>query len=163
MADCKVRFIAETIADKDFQALCTIAGGEKVDVDALAPVVPGQTSELKAQPLPEAGPPAKEEPKAPPAANVPPAAPAPMPPKTDKGGVDPKVLAALNNNCAACHTGATAKKKVAIFSSEGVLNPDVPKDKLSEVLASGKMPPKNRPRPSAEDMSALQSWLSGAK
>jgi hypothetical protein len=163
MADSKVRFIAETIADKDFQALVTIAGGEKVDVDALAPVVPGQTAELKAQPLPETAPPAKEEPKAPPGATVPAPAPAPMPPKTDKGGVDTKVLTALNNNCAACHTGASAKKNVRIFASEGVLNADVQKDKLSEVLASGKMPPRNRPRPSAEDMQALQDWLNGAK
>jgi hypothetical protein len=163
MADGKVRFIAETIADKDFQALVTIAGGEKVDVDALAPLVPGPTSELKAQPLPEAGPPAKEEPKTPPAANVPTPAPAPMPPKTEKGAdVDPKVLAALNNNCAMCHTGAMAKK-VQIFSSPGVLNPEVPKDRLAQALAAGKMPPRNRPRPGAEDMQALQEWLNGAK
>jgi hypothetical protein len=40
MADGRVRFIPETIADKEFQALCTIAGGEDVDVDKLAPVVP---------------------------------------------------------------------------------------------------------------------------
>jgi hypothetical protein len=163
MADGRVRFIPEMIADKDFQALCTIAGGEKVDVDALAPVVPGQTSELKAQPLPEAGPPAKEEPKAPPDANVPTTPPAPKPPVSDKGGVDPKLLTALNNNCAMCHTGTTAKKRVQIFTSEGVLNPDVQKDKLSEVLANGKMPPRNRPRPSADDMQALQNWLSGTK
>jgi Protein of unknown function (DUF1559) len=40
MADGKVRFIPETISDKDFQALCTIAGGETVDVDKVAPEVP---------------------------------------------------------------------------------------------------------------------------
>lgn len=40
MADGRVRFVPETISDKDFQALCTIAGGEDVDVDKVAPVVP---------------------------------------------------------------------------------------------------------------------------
>jgi hypothetical protein len=51
MADGKVRFIPETISDKDFQALCTINGGDKVDVDKIAPVVPaeGLKPELKAE------------------------------------------------------------------------------------------------------------------
>jgi hypothetical protein len=51
MADGKVRFIPATISDKDFQALCTINGGEKVDVDKIAPVVPagGLRPELKAE------------------------------------------------------------------------------------------------------------------
>jgi hypothetical protein len=98
MADGKVRFIPETIADKDFQALCTIAGGEQVDVEKVAPLVAGQT-ELKPQ-LPADGKPApkeeakplapKEEPKPPapkegpkppaPPAGVPPPVGAPVPP-----------------------------------------------------------------------------------
>ena len=39
MADGKVRFVPETISDADFQALCTINGGETVAVDEVAPVV----------------------------------------------------------------------------------------------------------------------------
>jgi len=50
MGDGKVRFISAKISDKDFQALCTIAGGEVVDVNALAPEVKPEKSELKAQP-----------------------------------------------------------------------------------------------------------------
>ena len=40
MADGKVRFLPEDIADEDFKALCTINGGEKIDVDKVAPLVP---------------------------------------------------------------------------------------------------------------------------
>jgi hypothetical protein len=75
MADFKVRFIPATISDKDFQALCTINGGEKVDVDKVAPVVPAP--DLKAElktPAPAA--PAVTPPKVPAAttsADTPPA------------------------------------------------------------------------------------------
>jgi hypothetical protein len=82
MADGKVRFIPETISDKDFQALCTIAGGEQVEVDKVAPLVGGQT-ELKPQ-LPGQAPPAPKNeganPPAPPAAGPPPPAAPPAPP-----------------------------------------------------------------------------------
>ena len=54
MCDGKVRFIPAEISDKDFQALCTIAGGDKVaDLDTLCPVVPEPRSELKTRPLPD--------------------------------------------------------------------------------------------------------------
>jgi hypothetical protein len=70
MGDGKVRFLAETTSDKDFQALCTIAGAENVDVNAVAPEVPnpyaGRT-ELKTAPA------------APPKTPAPPANPAPPP------------------------------------------------------------------------------------
>jgi len=54
MADGKVRFIPETIPAKTFQAMCTIAGGEKIkDIDEVAPEVPApedfQQPELKAE------------------------------------------------------------------------------------------------------------------
>ena len=49
MADGTVRFIPETIADEAFKALCTIAGGEKVDLDKETILVPAPSgkSELK--------------------------------------------------------------------------------------------------------------------
>jgi hypothetical protein len=65
MGDGKVRFIPETISDKDFQALCTITG-DPVDVDKLAPLVGGGQTELKPQATGQAPP-----------------APAPAPPKDD--------------------------------------------------------------------------------
>jgi hypothetical protein len=40
MADGSVRFITETVSDDVFKALCTIKGGEKVDVNKVAPLVP---------------------------------------------------------------------------------------------------------------------------
>jgi hypothetical protein len=58
MADGKVRFIPASIDSKTFQALCTIAGGEKIkNLDAIAPEVPAPDEatqpELKAaQPAP---------------------------------------------------------------------------------------------------------------
>jgi hypothetical protein len=48
MGDGKVRFLAETTSDADFQALCTIAGGEDVDVKAVAPEVVGDVGGKKA-------------------------------------------------------------------------------------------------------------------
>ena len=50
MGDGKVRFIPETIDPNVFRALCTIAGGEKIDdLDKIAPVVPGDQAELHAE------------------------------------------------------------------------------------------------------------------
>jgi hypothetical protein len=74
MADFKVRFIPADIDPKTFQAMCTIAGGEKIkDIDTVAPVVPPpddfQQPELKAdQPQAQAQP--RPQPAAPPAAEA---------------------------------------------------------------------------------------------
>lgn len=51
MADGSVRFISANISDATFKALCTMQGGEKVDVEKEAPKVPG-AAQLIAQPLP---------------------------------------------------------------------------------------------------------------
>ena len=88
MADGKVRFISAAIDPKTFQAMCTIAGGEKIkDLSAVAPEVPPpeelQQPELKAEAPP---PPANPAPQ--PAA---PAAPAPAP------AADGKTAALLTN------------------------------------------------------------------
>ena len=48
MADGAVRFIPATISDTNFKALCTIAGGEKVDLDKETVLVPAPgKAELK--------------------------------------------------------------------------------------------------------------------
>jgi hypothetical protein len=54
MGDGKVRFISETISDDDFKAMCTIAGGETVDLNRVAPEVPSGKSELNTKPIPTA-------------------------------------------------------------------------------------------------------------
>lgn len=61
--DGAVRFIPETIADADFKALCTIAGGEEVDLRKLTTELPGGNTELKTGPLPIPVTPKKDEPK----------------------------------------------------------------------------------------------------
>jgi hypothetical protein len=79
MADGKVRFIAETIDPKTFQAMCTIAGGDKIkNLDDIAPEVPP----LEDVPQPEL----KAEEPAPPVVQ-PPAGQAPSP-KTPGGWSD---------------------------------------------------------------------------
>lgn len=50
MADGSVRFISEKISDAAFQAMCTINGGEKVNLDQDAPSRPAPGAELKTQP-----------------------------------------------------------------------------------------------------------------
>jgi hypothetical protein len=60
MGDGKVRFIPQTISDADFQALCTIAGGEAVDVERLAPEV--KREEIAQAPAPVRPVPAKAKP-----------------------------------------------------------------------------------------------------
>jgi hypothetical protein len=52
MANGDVRFIPETISDANFKALCTIAGGEKIDnLDAITTLIKAPKSELKATPF----------------------------------------------------------------------------------------------------------------
>jgi hypothetical protein len=52
MGDGKVRFLPETTSDADFQALCTISGGEEVDVKKVAPEVTGDAVGSLAAPVP---------------------------------------------------------------------------------------------------------------
>jgi hypothetical protein len=83
MADGKVRFIAADMNPETFKALCTIAGGEKIEnLDVIAPVVPDNTVTLKPalpgeQPKPPVANNAPPVPPTPGANNVPPVPPAP--------------------------------------------------------------------------------------
>jgi hypothetical protein len=56
MGDGKVRFLPETTSDADFQALCTINGGEEVDVRKVAPEVTGDAVASLAAPVPSSPP-----------------------------------------------------------------------------------------------------------
>jgi hypothetical protein len=78
MADGKVRFIAEDMKPATFRALCTIAGGERLeDINELAPLVPEETandSKAEQPASPATVPPAKPDSTAPPASEAPPVA-----------------------------------------------------------------------------------------
>jgi hypothetical protein len=73
MADFVVRFIPEDMKPADFRALCTIAGGERInDINELAPIVPEEAAnELKSTPSPAT--------PAPVASSAPEASPTPTP------------------------------------------------------------------------------------
>jgi hypothetical protein len=163
MADGRVRFVPETIADADFQALCTIDGGESVEVEKLAPLVPSPAvpGELKSHALAPAAP---ALPALPPIAPTAPATGArPVAPAAPAQAAepDPRAVTAVRNNCANCHTAPRHKGNAPLFSADGKLTEDATlKQKVAEVLAAGKMPPKNRPgpRPTAEDIATIQDW-----
>jgi hypothetical protein len=153
MANGDVRFIPRDIPKDVFLKMCSLNLAEKLDnLDDFAPLVPPPKPVVK-----PVLPPVKPEPKSAPEQRN------PDPPKGGNAGgaVDQKVVTALSNNCAMCHTGARAKGKNIMFNDDGSLNPNVSKDAISKALAEGKMPPKNRPRPSQHDLAAIQNWLKG--
>lgn len=162
MASGDVRFIPEDIKDEDFKALCTIAGGEKVDIEVLTRLVPPPKDATRAV----SGPPVAPSAPAKPDAAKPEAPKAPAgdggKPTTQAPGGNDKVLVALGTHCAQCHTGARSKGKTQIFTAEGVLNSAAPKEKMAAAVAEGKMPPRMRPRPSGEDLALLQQYFNGA-
>jgi hypothetical protein len=84
MADGKVRFIAKDMNPDTFKALCTINGSDTItDLDAVAPVVPGQAkSVLKPQLPPTETTPKSEAPK--------PSGEAPKPADGNKPAEEPK-------------------------------------------------------------------------
>jgi hypothetical protein len=157
MGDFTVRFISDKIPDDAFKALCTIKGGVDVNLNLISTVIPppeNQEPKFVEPPVTQA--PAK---KAPPKREPPKEAPKPEAKKTDG---NEQVRAVLQKNCATCHTGAMARKRVQIFLSSGDLNPNMPRDKMQEMLAAGKMPPPRRPPLSDQDRAVLQEWLAAA-
>ena len=63
MADGSVRFIPDNIPDAVFKAMCTIKGGEKVDLDKYTTLIPPptETSELETTPEPPPAPPKEDK------------------------------------------------------------------------------------------------------
>jgi hypothetical protein len=154
MANGDVRFIPKDIKKDMFLKMCSITQAEKVDdVDEVCPVVPPP----KVAPKPALPPPPA------PANNEKPAGPKAPDAAKPKAELESMAVAAMNRNCAMCHTGAKPKGKHQIFLEGGTLNPDASKEKISKMLAEGKMPPPQRPRPSNEDLDALQAWLKAGK
>lgn len=66
-----------------------------------------------------------------------------MPMIVDEPSVDlvAQASASLQKRCASCHTGATAKKGVVLFTDQGVFNPNVKMEKIVDVVSRGVMPP----------------------
>ncbi len=48
----------------------------------------------------------------------------------------------LSTRCAECHTGQSAKAGVMIFSSPGIFNPRVDRQRILRAVEDGRMPPK---------------------
>jgi hypothetical protein len=63
MADGAVRFIPDNIPDEVFKAMCTIKGGEKVDLDKYTTLIPppAEKTELETTPEPPPNPPKQEK------------------------------------------------------------------------------------------------------
>jgi hypothetical protein len=103
-------------------------------------------------------PPAGTNPGTPP--GVPPGV--PSGPKISREQAAPFAIAALNRNCAACHTGAGSKGDQVIFSQPGVLNPDASWRSIIREVESGRMPPRSSQyRITQEEVAALRAWLQG--
>jgi Protein of unknown function (DUF1559) len=160
MADGSVRFVSEKISDDAFKAMCTIKGGLDVNVNRDAPIVaPTESAEPKFVEPTISADEARHRVRA--VSPKPPSQPARSPTSAPAAASD-KVATILWNHCGECHTGATAKKKVQIFVSERTLNPGLPRDKVRQVLDTGKMPPRMKPRLQPDELAALQEWLTAA-
>jgi hypothetical protein len=72
----------------------------------------------------------------------------------------PLAIAALQRNCASCHTGMGSKGDTIIFSQPGVLDPNAPWRAMKREIESGRMPPKQSQfRPTPDELQALRIWL----
>jgi hypothetical protein len=160
MANGDVRFIPRDIPKDVFLKMCSLTQADKIDnLDDYAPLLPAPKVEKKPvlpplEPEPKRNPePLPKAPAQPPAAGG----------GNAGGGAEAQAVTVLNSHCAQCHTGPRARGKTMIFNQDGSLNASVSKDAISQALAEGKMPPKNRPRPSQDDLTALQNWLKGGR
>lgn len=168
MGDGTVRFLSENITDDAFKALCTIKGGEEVQLNRDAKLVPAP--EIPADDAPAEAPAAAGPTKLEPRPDVPepkvepPAKPV-EPTKPTAGANNEKALAMMTTFCAQCHTGPQAKGKFQLFTQPGVLNQNLPnlKQSIKQVIAEGKMPPRKAPKhPNQNELGMLQEWLQAA-
>jgi len=74
----------------------------------------------------------------------------------------PYAIAALNRNCAQCHTGVGSKGDFTIFQQPGLVNPNAGWRSILREIESGRMPPKQSQfRLTPEETNAIRTWLSG--
>jgi TolA-binding protein len=124
------------------------------------PIIPRRAPQLpsKTPPLPSF----QQQQDAPPPPPSP--APAPAPSFPLRGGVPGSIVSAtLNNRCAGCHTGQSARGGVRIFDGPGVLANLGPNEyeAIDAEVVSGRMP-KNGPLSLAE-YGELKTWLLSAQ
>jgi hypothetical protein len=66
----------------------------------------------------------------------------------------------LNRHCAACHSAKTASGGLSIHALPSTVEADREKwARILKRLEAGEMPPKGRPRPSAEDLRQVTQWI----
>lgn len=92
----------------------------------------------------------------------------PNPPGTGTGRPNPQsqfsgmAFAALQKNCASCHTGAGSRGDTIIFSQPGVLDSNAPFKSMHKEIAEGRMPTRSSQwQPTPEERAAMLAWLSG--
>ena len=67
----------------------------------------------------------------------------------------------LDTFCVTCHSGPGAKGKIN-FDAEGLSENREVWRKVLQMLRAGMMPPKGKPRPTAEQLSAIENWVKGS-
>src|SRR5262245_13246515 len=85
-------------------------------------------------------------------------------PKTEPKPSDGPVPPFLGQHCKECHTGDKPKGKFRIDSLTQDFNDKTNRERwlaVSEKVQSGAMPPKEKPRPSEKDVTALTGWIRG--
>jgi hypothetical protein len=157
MADGSVRFITEGVSDDVFKAMCTMNGGasdasfvvnrDAVKVEPPEPK-PDAVAQLPVEPLPRTGSDAVTTP-------------APGPHRVP---AEPEVIEVFARRCAECHTGASAKKNMQIFTEPGHFNTGVSRKRIANatrrVGASDvtRMPPRNKPQLTDEEHEIIRTW-----
>jgi len=74
----------------------------------------------------------------------------------------PYAIAALQQNCSACHTGPASKGGFVMFAQPGLFNSQVSWRSIIQEVESGRMPPNySQYRLTTEQIVAIRSWLNG--
>ncbi len=74
----------------------------------------------------------------------------------------PFAIAALQRNCAACHTGNASKGDFVLFSQPGVFNPQASFRSAMREIEAGRMPPRSSQyRLTQEEANYARIWLGG--
>lgn len=128
---------------------------------------------------PDQGPPVATTPAPPagqqvPPVTTPPGVPPPAQPKTGSPpglptaptispeAAAPYAIAALQQNCSACHTGPASKGEFIIFAQPGLFSPGLSWRTIIREIEAGRMPPRySQYRITPDQVAAVRAWLSG--
>jgi hypothetical protein len=110
----------------------------------------------------DSGPPVASGPLVPPSSPLPPGNPNLPTSGVSREQFAPSAMAALQRNCAACHTGNGAKGDFVLFTQPNVFNNAVSMRSILKEVDSGRMPPRSSQyRLSLEEVNHIRGWLSG--